>query len=610
MSTLALRHVHARGRAGFWPLVGALTFVLVLASAASAPVGNAAFPGANGKIAFVRNGEIYVMNSDGTGQTNLTTIAGPGGDDTPAWSPDGTKIAFTSDIGNQEIYVMDADGSGQTNLTQNAASDRQPTWSPDGTKIAFLSNRSGDFEIWSMNANGSSPTNLTMTPGIQEDPAWAPDNTRIAYRQPVDLFAMNPDGTNQALFPLAIGPSVSQPDWSPDAQKIAFTGDIPAVSTHIYVVNADATGVVTQLTLAGQGLNFVPAYSPDGTKIAFTSNRDGNYEIYSMNANGTGQINLTQNTSNDTSPDWGVDAMPPVVNVSFPSPNGQNGWFVTSPVTGSVVANDTTTGGNNVTAITCTGATVGSITGLGTPSASAPLTVSAEGVSNVSCTATDSAGNSGAASGSSNTATVKIDSVAPGISITSPANGGTFLLNAAVASSYSCDDATSGVATCTGPVVSGANFSTSPVGAHAFRVDAADVAGNPAQATNTYNVVYAFSGFFQPVDNPGPGPSFVFNSAKAGSAIPVKFSLGGDQGLSIFAPGYPKSQPIYCDASATYDGIEETVTAGSSSLSYDATTDRYHYVWKTDKAWANTCRKLTVRLNDSTDHVAYFNFKK
>ena len=303
-----------------------------------------------------------------------------------------------------------------------------------------------------------------------------------------------------------------------------------------------------------------------------------------------------------------ADTTPPVVNVSFPSPN-ENGWFVTSPVVGSVTADDTTTNGSNITHINCTGATVGSITGLGTPSASAPLTVSAEGVNNISCTATDSAGNSGAATGSSNTATVMIDTVAPGITIVSPADGGSYLLNAAVASSYSCSDETSGVATCSGPVASGANFSTSPVGAHAFTVNATDAAGNPNQATNNYNVIYNFSGFFSPVDNPGPGPTFVFNVAKAGSAIPVKFSLSGAQGLNIFATDYPVSQQVICDLSAM-DGIEQTVTAGSSSLSYDATTDQYIYAWKTNKDWAGTCRKLIVRLTDSTDHVAYFNFTK
>jgi predicted outer membrane repeat protein len=116
---------------------------------------------------------------------------------------------------------------------------------------------------------------------------------------------------------------------------------------------------------------------------------------------------------------------------------------------------------------------------------------------------------------------------------------------------------------------------------------------------------YSFSGFFAPVDNPP-----TFNRVRAGSATPVKFSLGGNQGLNIFAAGSPKSEKVTCDASASLDDIEQTLTAGGSSLSYDATTDRYTYTWKTNKLWGGTCRKLTVRLADGSDHIAYFNFTK
>ena len=117
--------------------------------------------------------------------------------------------------------------------------------------------------------------------------------------------------------------------------------------------------------------------------------------------------------------------------------------------------------------------------------------------------------------------------------------------------------------------------------------------------------LYNFSGFFQPVDNLP-----TLNTVKAGQAIPVKFSLSGNQGLSIFATGYPKSQQITCNSTESTDGIEATVTAGSSSLSYDATADQYTYVWKTDKAWANTCRQLVIKLDDLTTHVANFNYTK
>lgn len=123
--------------------------------------------------------------------------------------------------------------------------------------------------------------------------------------------------------------------------------------------------------------------------------------------------------------------------------------------------------------------------------------------------------------------------------------------------------------------------------------------------------LYSFTGFFQPVDNPGP-QNTVFNSVKAGSAIPVKFSLNGAQGLAIFATNYPRSEVVRCDAAATVDGIEETVSAGGSSLRYDANTDQYIYTWKTDKAWAATCRQLVLRFNDgaqSSPTTVRANFK-
>jgi hypothetical protein len=120
----------------------------------------------------------------------------------------------------------------------------------------------------------------------------------------------------------------------------------------------------------------------------------------------------------------------------------------------------------------------------------------------------------------------------------------------------------------------------------------------------TINVFYNWADFFPPVDILP-----MWNVAKAGSAIPVKFSLSGYQGPDIFATGYPKSSVITCDLAAPVDGIESTVTAGGSSLNYDATTDQYIYVWKTNKAWAGSCRQLVVELIDGTSHVANFTFK-
>jgi len=133
-----------------------------------------------------------------------------------------------------------------------------------------------------------------------------------------------------------------------------------------------------------------------------------------------------------------------------------------------------------------------------------------------------------------------------------------------------------------------------------------DSSGNAAETvTRTVNVFYTWAGFFNPVDNLP-----TVNAAKAGSAIPVKFSLSGYQGLDIFATGYPKSEEISCDSTNSVDGIEQTVTAGVSSLNYDTTADQYIYVWKTEKAWAGTCRQLVVKLIDNTYRRANFTFIK
>jgi Immunoglobulin domain/Galactose oxidase, central domain len=126
-----------------------------------------------------------------------------------------------------------------------------------------------------------------------------------------------------------------------------------------------------------------------------------------------------------------------------------------------------------------------------------------------------------------------------------------------------------------------------------------------ASAAATLSVRYEFSGFFRPIENPP-----IVNVAKAGSGVPVKFSLSGFFGLGIVAAGYPASQPVTCDAVAPTDAVEETISAGSSSLNYDPTTDQYIYVWKTNKSWAGSCRQLILQLNEGTVRVAKFSFTK
>jgi hypothetical protein len=123
--------------------------------------------------------------------------------------------------------------------------------------------------------------------------------------------------------------------------------------------------------------------------------------------------------------------------------------------------------------------------------------------------------------------------------------------------------------------------------------------------TFTIYATYAFTGFFEPVDNLP-----TVNRVNSGSAVPMKFSLAGNQGLDIFAAGFPASVKVNCDTGSAIDDIEITETAGSSSLTYDSGAGQYKYVWKTEKSWSNTCRQLLVRFKDGTaDKVAVFKFK-
>jgi Tol biopolymer transport system component len=268
----------------------------------------AGFPGTNGKLAFqssrTGNNEIFSMNADGSGQTNLTNNAAI--DTFPAWSADGSKIAFTRVVGtNSEVYTMNADGSNQMRLTTNSTDDIDPTWSPDGTRIAFVATRDSDTEIYVMNADGSGQTRLTKSPGTDIAPSWSPDGTTIAFETTRDgnreVYVMNANGSALTNLSNNAAPD-SHPNWSPDGAKIVFAS-IRDGNSEVYVMNATGTGQ-TRLTVNAANEQF-PAWSPDGAKIAFKSDRDaGDVEVYVMNPDGSSQTNLTNSAGSDTTPDW------------------------------------------------------------------------------------------------------------------------------------------------------------------------------------------------------------------------------------------------------------------------------------------------------------------
>lgn len=196
--------------------------------------------------------------------------------------------------------------------------------------------------------------------------------------------------------------------------------------------------------------------------------------------------------------------------------------------------------------------------------------------------------------------TVQVDATLPNIAFTScPA---TVILGSAASASWSASDDHSGLASAAG---GSETLDTASIGSKTVSATGTDNVGLERTASCVYSVIYDFTGFFRPIDNLP-----TLNSVKAGQAIPVKFSLNGDQGLGILATGFPTSKTSTCQVAAAEDVIEETVTAGGSSLSYDAVSDQYVYVWKTDKAWAGTCRTLTVKLTDGTIHQALFKLYK
>jgi hypothetical protein len=117
-------------------------------------------------------------------------------------------------------------------------------------------------------------------------------------------------------------------------------------------------------------------------------------------------------------------------------------------------------------------------------------------------------------------------------------------------------------------------------------------------------VLYNFTGFFPPISNLP-----VVNVVNAGRGIPVKFSLSGNKGLNIFAANFPASGVYTCNASDPASDVEGTVTAGSSSLTYDSGSDQYNYVWTTESSWAGTCRQLVIKLSDGSEHRANFKFR-
>ena len=347
-----------------------------------------------------------------------------------------------------------------------------------------------------------------------------PDGKRFLYFTQ-GLIAGVPSGPSNFAVLTAenAAPAASDDDFT-TAAGTAVTGNLLANDS-----DNDSPASSLRAVLKTQASNGVVSLQSDGSFTYTPNPAFGGTDSFTYVANNGTWRNTGVPLSADSAPATVTihvqDSTPPLVVLSIPPPTGNNGYFKTRPVASVVSATD----GSNVVAFACTAnGTAMAVTapsGLGTPAASATVSLNADGIFNLVCMATDGAGNSGAAPGSTNTGVVKIDTTPPTVVITTPANDAAYILNAGVASSYGCSDpGGSGVSSCMGPVASGANFSTNPVGSKTFTVTASDKAGNVANVSSIYYVRY------NAVIDPPKGSSL-------GSAIPLTWQLKDANGVNI-----------------------------------------------------------------------------
>jgi Tol biopolymer transport system component len=300
-------------------IVGVIVFLLVAMPASGT------LPGANGKIAFVRLSQLWLMDGDGSGQTLLADLESPSPDNfvnlySLSWSPDGAKLAFeyrqigsgmlcgAEDFLCSSIAILDVATAELELVRIGVATPPTPTWSPDGTQLAFRDNDpngGGGTSIHVMDVDGSHARRLAHSARIEfgrstdYDPSWSPDGARIAFvssrieGEPKSwtLFTVNTNGRRNVQRLMAVDGNDIEPDWSPDGSKIVFVRTFGYPDYRIYTVTAD--GLVQTELLRDNTPVEGPKWSPDATKIVYQSPTG----IYVMSANGTGSTLLASGRS-------------------------------------------------------------------------------------------------------------------------------------------------------------------------------------------------------------------------------------------------------------------------------------------------------------------------
>jgi Tol biopolymer transport system component len=284
-----------------------------LTVAATTPAGSEATPAAIGREAT--SSMTMTVRPLGTMVTRVpqaTTTA------TPTLTPIPTsslptclrRIVYVNEWNGQvDLFTVLADGSGRQQLTHDEAREQYPMWSPDGSLIAFQRSEpdSETAEIYVMAADGSDVRNVSNHAADDWTPAWSPDGTQL-------LFASGRDGPVMLLYvgsldslvwrPIANSEGAAMPAWSPVGRQIAFRKELPG-NDEIFVMNLDGSG---SLNVTNHYSNdFTPSWSPDGQRLVFEASRDGNNEIYGMDRNGANLQRLTENRLDDEHPQWSPD---------------------------------------------------------------------------------------------------------------------------------------------------------------------------------------------------------------------------------------------------------------------------------------------------------------
>lgn len=321
---------------------------LVLAGTSPA---EAAFPGTNGRIAFEANGDIWLTDSRGVDafHVNLTNSAGAT-DYNASMSPDGRKVAFQSDRDEGvdfEIYTLDIYTGTLTQVTDNTVQDGNPAWSPDGTRLAYEEQRTDpgrtDRDIFTRNANGTG-TATDVTPASTEDnlaPSWSPDGNEIAnYISASGDIVVHNLNTSGARTIGSDGSGTSRyinPNWSPDGSRVVYQFRDISDDFEIWTMrSSDGTDrrQLTNNTVADE----YPAYSPDGSRITFSRLPSVHYDLYTMSSSDDGTSAdeglIAGSPDSEFAPDWGPVAPPAAPGCTM------NGTFAADHIVGTT-GNDT-----------------------------------------------------------------------------------------------------------------------------------------------------------------------------------------------------------------------------------------------------------------------------